>query len=231
MNFEVHFYLALLRVKTLRIIGKMTNFRDTQHLTLSSEKWKVDLVYESGYSAKKTIEAKEGDILIELSEHREWHSCLQISLEDGNSKHICIVTGIIGSTHLQKSSVDEKGHTVKIDYDNLVLSLGQHFISIDLNQLKLNWKLEPDLAEVFEFYDLDNDYLLRGELEIHRIDKAGNVKWSFSGADIWVNLEGRPEVEITENSIKLIDFKSDEYEIDFEGKELNTSYNKGGYQH
>ena len=39
-------------------------------------------------------------------------------------------------------------------------------------------------------------------------------------------MEGRPEVEITDSSIKLLDFNSDEYEIDFNGKEIKTSHNK-----
>ena len=31
------------------------------------------------------------------------------------------------------------------------------------------------MAEVFEFYDLDSDILLRGEIGIHRIDLNGNI--------------------------------------------------------
>ena len=123
---------------------------------------------------------------------------------------------------MHKKENDENSQSVIIDNDNLILSLGYNFVSIDLVKLNLNWKLQPDMAEVFEFYDLENDYLLRGEVGIHRIKKSGQVKWTFSATDIWVNMEGRPEVEITENSIKLLDFNSDEYEIDFDGKEIKN---------
>ena len=184
------------------------------------DEWKVDLYYESWNSPTKTIEKDENAVLIELSEKGEWNSYLRIEIRNEKSKRTCIVTGIQGSTYLQEANDTQNGQSVKIDSDNLLLSLGLTFVSIDLNELKLNWKLEPDMAEVFEFYDLENDYLLRGEVGIHRIDKTGHVKWTFSATDIWVNMEGRPEVEITENSIKLLDFNSDPYEIDFDGKEI-----------
>lgn len=198
----------------------MTNSNDIQELTLSTDKWKVNLYYENWHSETKTIEKNESDFVIELSEKGEWDSTLKFELKDEKAKRTCIVTGIQGSTYLQKSNTDANGQSVKIDNDNLILSLGMNFISIDLKDFKLNWKLEPDMAEVFEFYDLENDYLLRGEVGIHRIDKTGQVKWTFSATDIWVNMEGRSEVEITENSIKLLDFNSDQYEIDFDGKEI-----------
>ena len=192
---------------------------DIQNLTISTDKWKADLYYESWNAPTKTIEKNENDVVVELSEKGEWDSTLKIDLSDDKTKRTCIVTGIQGGTILHKKGGDENGQSVKIDNDNLILSLGLNFVSIDLNDLKLNWKLEPDMAEVFEFYDLENDYLLRGEVGIHRIDRMGKVKWTFSATDIWVNMEGRPEVEITDNSIKLLDFNSDEYEIDFNGKE------------
>ncbi len=193
---------------------------DIQELTISTDKWKADLYYESWNSPTKTIEQNENDFVIELYEKGEWDSTLKFDLSDNKTKRTCIVTGIQGGTFLHEKSNDENGQSVKIDNDNLILSLGLNFVSIDLDKLNLNWKLEPDMAEVFEFYDLENDYLLRGEVGIHRIDKIGQVKWTFSATDIWVNMEGRSEVEITENSIKLIDFNSDEYEIDFDGKEI-----------
>ena len=198
----------------------MTNSNDIQELALSTDKWEVDLYYESWNSPTKTIEKNNSDFVIELSEKGEWDSTLKFELTDQKTKRTCIVTGIQGVTFLHKKENDENSQSVKIDNDNLILSLGLNFASIDLVKLNLNWKLQPDMAEVFEFYDLENDYLLRGEVGIHRIDKSGLVKWTFSATDIWVNMEGRPEVEITENSIKLLDFNSDKYEIDFDGKEI-----------
>jgi hypothetical protein len=198
------------------------NSIDIQELTITSDKWKVDLVYESWSSPTKTIEKNEKDTIIELSEKGEWDSILKIEIADGKTKRTCIIAGIQGGAYLWKSESDDNGQSVKIDNNNLILSLGLNIVSIDLIEVKLNWKLEPDMAEVFEFYDLNNDFLLRGEVGIHRIDKSGKVKWTFSASDIWVNMEGLPEVEIGKNSIKLLDFNSDEYEIDFDGNEIKN---------
>jgi len=201
----------------------MTNTSfNIQKLTISADKWKVDLYYEIWHPDTKTIQKNKTDSVIELSDKGEWDSYLRIDITDEKSKRTCNITGIQGSTYLHRSSDPKNGQSVKIDNDNLILSLGMNFISIDLNELKLNWKLEPDIAEVFEFYELENDYLLRGEVGIHRIDKIGQLKWTFSAIDIWVNMEGRPEIDITEKSIKLLDFNSDQYEIDFDGKEIKN---------
>ncbi len=208
----------------------MTKSRDIQDLTLSDDKWKVDLYYESWYSETKTIEKTENNFIIELSEKGEWDSTLKIDLTDKESTRTLIITGIKGGSYLHKKSDKENGQSVKIDNDNLILSLGLNFVSIDLDKLKLNWKLEPDMAEVFEFYDLEDNYLLRGEVGIHRIDKTGQVIWTFSATDIWVNIEGQPEVEINEKSIKLIDFNSDQYEIDFNGEEIKKTSHNNGYK-
>ena len=134
----------------------MTNSNDIQELTLSTDKWKVNLVYENWHSKTKTIETKEEDFVIELSEKGEWISTLKIELTDKKTKRTCIVTGIRGSTYLQKSNPKENGQSVKIDSDNLILSLGLNFISIDLNELKLNWKMTIFFAVKLKFTELRN---------------------------------------------------------------------------
>ncbi|TLX77024.1 hypothetical protein E9993_04900 [Labilibacter sediminis] len=196
----------------------MANSNDIQQLLISSENWTVALKCESWGSGTITDEIHKADMEIELSQKGVWDSILELQVSHKQDKKTCIVKGIQGSTYLHAINDDNEGQSVKIDSDNLILSLGINFISIDLNNLKLNWKLEPDMAEVFEFYDLEGDYLLRGEVGIHRIDKLGNIKWTFTSQDIWVNMEGRPEVTITDSTIKLLDFNSYEYEINFNGK-------------
>ena len=46
----------------------MTNSNNIQALTLSTDKWKVDLYYENWHLETKTIEKNESDFVIELSE-------------------------------------------------------------------------------------------------------------------------------------------------------------------
>ncbi|OUR91198.1 hypothetical protein A9Q87_10970 [Flavobacteriales bacterium 34_180_T64] len=196
---------------------------DKQNLTINSGKWSVELDYENWHSDKKEIKPTQSDIIIELSEEGNWDSVLRLVISNEDMQKTCLIKGIQGSSYLHLA--DEKGNSqsVKIDDNNLIISLGFNFISLNLNQLTLNWNLKPDMAEVFEFYDFQNDYLLRGEVEIHRIDKKGQIKWSYGGRDIWVNMEGKPEVQIEENTIRLLDFDSNEYLIDFDGNTLEDN--------
>ena len=75
--------------------------------------------------------------------------------------------------------------------------------------------------DLFEFYELENGLLIRGELIIYRIDKEGNLIWRFGGKDIFVNIEGKPEVQIFNDYIILTDFSANEYKISYSGKIIN----------
>lgn len=96
-------------------------------------------------------------------------------------------------------------------------------VSIQTPTLEVNCSIEPNLNHIFEFYDLEGDILLRGEVQIHRIDLNGNIKWSYSGKDIWVDMDGKPEVTILESRIKLRDFNHDKYIIDFNGNTIQST--------
>ncbi len=75
------------------------------------------------------------------------------------------------------------------------------------------------LGSMFEVYQLDNDYILYGELEIYRITEDLTVKWIFSGRDIFVRYKGiEPAFLLKQDRICLYDFDDNYYEISFEGK-------------
>lgn len=187
--------------------------------SISNENWKVDLSYESSDAKNKKIDLNENIPIIQIA-NEDFYSAIRIDLTDkkGSIKS-CILSGIDGAFILYpKSKGENEYQSVLINNDNLILSLGFTLISIDLKTLNINWKIRPDVAEIFEFYELENDILLRGELGIHRIDFKGNIKWTFSARDIWVNMDGKKEVKIEENAIRLFDWESNEYLIDFNGE-------------
>ena len=192
-----------------------------QNLSVNNDEWKVELNYESFYAESKNILKSTVNTIIELddSEYRNSNLKLMITDKDGDLK-TCLVSGIDGVNYLHLSDAIDKSQTVKLYRNTLIISLGFTLLSIDIQKLKLNWKIKPDLSEIFEFYDLEEDILLRGEIGIHRINKSGNIKWTFSARDIWVNTEGKEEVNIESNKIRLFDFESNEYLIDFNGKLL-----------
>lgn len=195
---------------------------EKQQLTLSDSQGSLELnYYPYGSILLDEVFVREYDSVIQLTKATDYASALEVIIHR-DVKKSCLLKGIHGSGHLEKAQYFGDSQSVKLEGNNLVLSLGVHFFSLNLTDFSLNWNLEPDTAEVFEFYDLQGDYLLRGEVEIHRIDTNGNIKWRFSGTNIWVNMEGKPEVTIKENYIRLLDFNSDEYLIDFDGKSMTT---------
>ncbi|WP_298481418.1 hypothetical protein [uncultured Maribacter sp.] len=192
--------------------------------SISNDNWKVDLSYESSNTKNKKIELNEDIPIIQVA-NEEFYSAIKIDTTDnkGSTKSF-ILSGIDGAFILYpKSKGENQYQSVLIKNDNLILSLGFTLMSIDLKTLNINWKIRPDIAEVFEFYELEKDILLRGELGIHRIDFNGNVKWTYSGKDIWVNMDGKPEVQIEKNTIRLLDFDSQEYLIDFSGQDIHDN--------
>lgn len=192
-----------------------------QHdLTVSNNTWTVDLTFES-WNENKVISNLPRDIKIELNDTGKWTSSLYVKIiKDKVNQHNCLISGIDGGCYLHVLSETDNSQTVKLVGNKLILSMGSTLFALNLDTGSLEWKVRPDSADIFEFYDLENDILLRGEMEIHRIDYLGNVKWSYGGRDIWVNLNGKKEVTIEENFIRLFDFDSNEYHIDFDGNTI-----------
>lgn len=194
---------------------------DTQKLTVGNDNWTVELWFERRHLESKVIDARNYAKTIDLSNTGESGSRLAIKTTNnlGETKS-CLIIGIDGGTYLHVADDKDKSQSVKLLNDHLILSSGYTFFSFNINKQEIEWKLRPDMAEVFEFYDLQDDYLLRGELEIHRIDRNGNVKWSYAGRDIWVNIDGKKEVIIENDKIILTDFEANVYVIDFNGQTL-----------
>jgi hypothetical protein len=188
--------------------------------SISNDKWKVDLSYEGSTAKSKKIEFEKNIPIIEIVENGGFYSAIKIDIKNNkNLNSSCVLTGIDGAFILYPKTKDKnESQSVFIKNDNLILSLGFTLISIDLNTLNTNWKIRPDCAEIFEFYEIENDILLRGEIGIHRIDFNGNIKWTFSARDIWVNMDGKEEVKIESNIIRLFDWESNEYLLDFNGE-------------
>ena len=108
-----------------------------------------------------------------------------------------------------------------IKEDKIWICIGNKIYCLEIPSLKLIYHKKLDSVTNFAIYEFKDDFIIHGELEIFRITKMGDIKWTFSGKDIWVNIEGKQEVEIKDDRIKLIDFENNEYEIDFNGIEIS----------
>jgi hypothetical protein len=192
---------------------------ENQNLNISNAFWNIEISYSKinsereKYGIEKTIELQ--------NEYKTSSVFIYIQEKSTKTTKSIELNGIDGAFYLHKSTEKDQSQSVKLDENNLILSLGFTLFSLNLKKTEIDWLLRPDIAEIFEFYDLEEDILLRGECEIHRVDKNGTLKWSFGGRDIWVNLEGKKELNIEKNSIRLFDFESNEYLINFDGELLN----------
>ncbi len=73
----------------------------------------------------------------------------------------------------------------------------------------------------YAIYQVDQAYLICGELEITMLDAGLNRLWSFSGVDIFASVTGKNPVELRERSIVLYDFEDNRYEIDYDGNVIS----------
>ncbi|KGO84616.1 hypothetical protein [Flavobacterium suncheonense] len=198
--------------------SELLEFFENQNLNISNEIWSIEISYSKINSENKKSEIEK---VIELQNEYKSNSLFVYVQKKNSEIHKSIeINGLDGGFYLHKSTENDKSQSVKLNENNLIMSLGFTILSLNLNEIEIDWILRPDIAELFEFYDLENDILLRGEHRIFRIDKNGNIKWEFGGRDIWVNLEGKREINIEGNEIRLFDFESNEYLINFNGELL-----------
>lgn len=59
-----------------------------------------------------------------------------------------------------------------------------------------------------------------------KLDKDGNKKWEFGGADIFVSMDNEEEFKLESDGILLTDFAKTKYKIDFDGKLLWDTYKR-----
>lgn len=69
----------------------------------------------------------------------------------------------------------------------------------------------------FGLYKVKLGYVIHGEIEILMLNENFEVKWIFSGRDIFVSISDKIPFELCADSIKLYDYNDEYYEIDYNG--------------
>ena len=116
------------------------------------------------------------------------------------------------------SSLSEKSQI--IENDRILICCSDSVFCLDLPTLNLKWKIKPDEITSFRIFKIDNGYIIHGELQITRIDNEGKIIWKQGGADIFVNPDGKDELEINKDYIKAVDWENRVYIWDLNGKEI-----------
>lgn len=125
----------------------------------------------------------------------------------------CIVIGSGGATGVYPNSST-------IDNDQLLICCCNTIFCLSIPELELKWATQPDQATCFSIYKFQDDYIVHGEIEISRLDKEGNIKWQFSGSDIFVSFDSDDAFKLNADHIALTDFYNMKYKLDFNGKTI-----------
>ena len=129
----------------------------------------------------------------------------------------CIIIGSGGATGIHENSL-------LIDNDLLLICCCDTIFCLTLSNFELKWKTQADQITCFQIFKNQDDYIIHGELQIAKLDKNGNIKWVFGGADIFVSIDGEEEFKIENDGILLTDFAKTKYKIDFDGKLIWDTY-------
>lgn len=132
----------------------------------------------------------------------------------------CIIIGSGGATGINQNSS-------LLDKDRLLICCCNTVFSVTLPNLELKWKTKADQVTCFQIFKQQDDYIIHGELQVTKLDKDGNKRWEFGGADIFVSIDNEAEFKIESDGILLTDFAKTKYKIDFDGNLIwDTHKNK-----
>lgn len=185
-------------------------------MKISYENYEIEIREESNYTFNSTDNLRQFEkVYFEGKNHEDrfypnnkYSVIVYQDAEEISSAVICEIGG--------KTSIT--GKTFVIDGDKIWICIGDKVYCLTIPKLELVWCKKLDYVTVFSINKLENDFIIHGELEIKRITKSGEIVWYFSGRDIWINMEGKTELQIENDRIKLFDFESNEYNINFNGK-------------
>jgi hypothetical protein len=131
----------------------------------------------------------------------------------------CIVISSGGATDVHQTSS-------LLDNDQLLLCCCDTIFCLTLPGLNLKWQTQADQSTCFQIFKQQGSYIIHGEIQVTKLDENGNEKWSFGGADIFVNIDNEEEFKLESDGILLTDFAKAKYKIDFDGKLLWSTYKR-----
>lgn len=135
--------------------------------------------------------------------------------EKGKLQSSCLIAADGGGTGITAT-------TTLINHAGIVICCGNTIFKLTLPDLNLVWQTVCDEATCFGIYYFKQDYIVHGELEISRLDKAGKIVWQRGGMDIWTTLDGTDDFAVYDNYIVATDWGYSRYKFDADGKLLES---------
>lgn len=107
------------------------------------------------------------------------------------------------------------------DDEKLMICIGTMVYCIRLPDLAKIWCYSFDHACIFSIHNIENDFVVHGELSISRFDKNGALKWTYSSNDIFVNLEDNVNFAVLNGRIKVRDWYGEIHLLDGNGRRID----------
>lgn len=121
-----------------------------------------------------------------------------------------LILGACGSTGIFDRNI-------LIDDDCLLICVSDQVYRFKLPEMELDWKTRCDDATCFTITKFKDDYLIHGELQIARLSKEGDIKWFFSGRDIFVLPHGESDLLVEDDMITIKDWEGYKYYLNENG--------------
>tara|TARA_B100001146_G_scaffold224965_1_gene245329 strand:+ start:63709 stop:64308 length:600 start_codon:yes stop_codon:yes gene_type:complete len=179
------------------------------------EKYKVKLYEENDYQISSLDNwYTYSNIFLSTNEFRPT-SLIGLKVYDNDDKLIsdCLIGAKAGATGINLDST-------LISYGRILVCCSNAIFKLSLPGLNLEWYRIADPATCFGIYNLNEDYLVHGELELTRLDKDGKIVWKQSGRDIWTTPEAHDYFAIYEDYILATDWEYNRYKFDYDGQLL-----------
>lgn len=130
--------------------------------------------------------------------------------QDGALIKCAIIGATGGATAIRENSAI-------IETDRLLICCSDTVFCLSIPDLALLWRQQTDFATCFEIHKYQDSYIVRGELEISRLNHDGKILWQQGGADIFITVSGEQIFELTTHCITVNDFGNRLYKFDYDG--------------
>lgn len=108
-----------------------------------------------------------------------------------------------------------------LEKEMLVVLVDNYLVFYNVSERQFVNKIKViDLGTGLEIYPFDSGYVINSEVDIIKVNKLGKKEWTFSGRDIWVNLNGERPMKIIDDKLYLQDFNGYQYCVNKNGKEI-----------
>ena len=112
-------------------------------------------------------------------------------------------------------------NTQIVSEKRIVICCSDTVFNLLIPSLDLFWMTKADRATCFEIFELEEDFIVHGEVEISRISKTGEIVWQRSGRDVFTTIERKNnDFKMTDKYILAADWENRKYKFDFEGNEV-----------